>query len=180
MAINILQERLLSNVSFLIGQLWNLSQSQILKPYQIQKEIDLIHSLKGWMKNRNQRMLLWAKHTLTNKFCHINVLIESYWLISSLESQRPYFSIFDPDLVSIKFPGKTPLGETWASCTSSWAVSIRGVLCMQESRIWPKDNKWAVNDRSPVVHRLLPASSFLSPPSDLGFPIGLWGFPIYA
>lgn len=58
MVISILQEGLIPNVSLLIGQLWNLSQPQILKPHKIKKEIDLIVSLKSWMKNRNQRTLL--------------------------------------------------------------------------------------------------------------------------
>lgn len=159
MVINILQEGLISNVSLLIGWFWNLSQSHILRPHKIQKEIDAVLSLEGWMKSSNQRMLLLTKHTLTTKFCRINILIECYWLISSLESQCPYFSISEPDLASIKFPGKTPLGETCAAAQSSQAANMEAVPCMQESREWHKENRWAANDKTPVVHHLVPASS---------------------
>lgn len=165
-------------MSLLVGQLWNWNQPHVLKPHKIQKEIDLILSLKGWMKNRKQRTLLRTKHTLTNNFFRVNILIECYWLVFSLESQCSYFTISDLDLSSIKFPGKTPLGGTWAADTSRQAASIEVVLCLQESRVWHKENKLAANDKTPVVHHV-PASSFPSPFTDLGWLIAIWGFPIY-
>lgn len=57
MSINILQG-FFPNVSLLMGQFWNLNQHPIIKPHKIQKEINLILSLKAWVKNKEQRMLL--------------------------------------------------------------------------------------------------------------------------
>lgn len=57
---NILQKGLISSVSLLIGRLWNLSQSHILRPHKIQKEIDAV--LFGRLDEEQQ-----SKNAIINK-----------------------------------------------------------------------------------------------------------------
>lgn len=69
------------------------------------------------------------------------------------------FSMSDPDLVSIMFPGRATLGTP---VLHAQAARIGEVLCMQESRPWRKGSRWAVNGETPMVHCLVPTYPCLS------------------